>query len=445
MSVQERFTRYLVEGQLCKAGERILLAVSGGKDSVLMAHLFADSACAVGIAHCNFRLRGAEADADEALVNRLARQLDVPFYATAFDTAAYAGQRGISIQMAARDLRYEWLETIRASQGYDYIAIAQHQNDHVETLLLNLVRGTGLGGLRGIQPKRGRIIRPLLFLTAAEVAAEVSRRGLAYRDDASNFSTKYARNKIRLDVIPKLKELNPALERTIAANMTHFSDAYIVLQRHLDDLRSRLFVVHEVEGAEEWHIPVAELMALDPQPFLLYELFKPYGFTEAVLGDLAAALPGISGKRFSSPSHTLYIDRDNVVMRRNRAAADEVVAIGSVGDRVSWGGHRFEAAISTDMAIQTDADVAQFDAGRIVFPLQIRSWRAADVFYPLGMAGRKKLSDFFVSLKIPVYRKHEVPVVVNGNGDIIWVAPYRMDNRYKITSETKKVFTLARL
>ena len=445
MSVQERFTRYLAEEALCHSDGRILLAVSGGKDSVLMANLFATSGYTVGIAHCNFRLRGAEADADEALVDRLAQQLDVPFYTTVFDTEAHARTHGISIQMAARDLRYEWLETIRASQGYDYIAIAQHQNDHIETLLLNLVRGTGLSGLRGIQPKRGLVIRPLLFLTAAEVAAEVTRQGLDYRDDASNFSTKYARNKIRLEVIPKLKELNLALERTMAANMAHFSDAHTVLQRYVAELRDRLFVQKRVDGMEEWHIPIHELATLDPQPFLLYELFKPYGFAESVLADLAAALPGISGKQFFSPSHVLYLDRQTVIMRRGEAFTDEVATIHGSGESACWGGCRFESGWSADTTIRLDAHIAQFDADLIVFPLAIRSWHTADAFHPLGMKGHKKLSDFFVSLKIPVYRKHRVPVVVNGNGDIIWVAPYRMDNRYKITAETKKVFTLARL
>lgn len=443
MSVQERFARFLDEQALCLPGSRILLAVSGGRDSVLMARLFAGSGYAIGIAHCNFNLRGVESDADEALVSGLARQLDVPFYATAFETEAHARALGISIQMAARDLRYEWLETIRASQGYDCIAVAQHQNDHLETLLLNLVRGTGLGGLRGILPKRGRIIRPLLFLTAAEVEAEVGRQGLAYRDDASNFSTKYARNKIRLEVIPRLKELNPALERTMAANITHFTDAHAVLKRYVAELRDRLFVPKQADGGEEWHVSVTGLMALDPQAFLLYELFRPYGFTEAVLADLADALPGTSGKRFFSPSHVLYVDRQTVVMKRTEPFTEGIKTIDGAGEDVCWGEYRFEGRLSADTIVRPEAHIAQFDADGLVFPLQIRSWRTGDVFHPLGMKGSKKLSDFFVSLKIPVYRKHQVPVVVNGNGDIIWVAPYRMDNRYKITGKTKKVFTLA--
>ncbi|MEC3881405.1 tRNA lysidine(34) synthetase TilS [Parapedobacter sp. 10938] len=445
MNVQERFSQFLDEQRLCQPDGRILLAVSGGKDSVLMTHLFAAAGYPIGIAHCNFQLRGAAADADEALVNRLARQLDVPFYTTAFDTGAYAQAHGISIQMAARDLRYAWLETIRGSQGYDCIAVAQHQNDHLETLLLNLVRGTGLSGLRGIQSKRGRIIRPLLFLTAAEVAAEVAGRGLDYRDDASNFSTKYARNKIRLEVIPKLKELNPALEHTMAANMAHFSGAYVVVQRYVAELRDQLFVPQQIEGEEEWHIPTAALMGLDPQPFLLYELFKPYGFTETVLADLTAALPGIPGKQFSSPSHVLHLDREVVVMRRSDAFTEEVVTIHEAGESVCWGDYRLESGWSTDTVVRAASHIAQFDADLLVFPLQIRSWHPGDAFQPLGMKGSKKLSDFFVSLKIPVYRKHRVPIVINGNGDIIWVVPYRMDNRYKITAKTKKVFTLARL
>ena len=441
MSVQERFIQYLDKQALCQLHERILLAVSGGKDSVLMAHLSAETGYAIGIAHCNFQLRGEESDADEALVYRLARTLDAPFYVTTFDTEMYARQQGISIQMAARELRYEWFETIRTSQGYDYIAVAQHQNDHVETLLLNLVRGTGLAGLRGIQPKRGRVIRPLLFLNAGEVSRYVQQLALPYRDDASNFSTKYARNKIRLEVIPKLKEINPALERTMAADMTRFADTYAVLQTHVAVLRNKLFSVGK---SGEWYIPIAELITLNPQQFLLYELFKPFGFTETVLADLARALPGISGKRFFSRSYVLYLDRNEVVLQPLETVKNESATIAKPGDNAKWGEYCFESGWSTDTNINEDALIAQFDADHMVFPIQIRSWQEADTFQPLGMKGRKKLSDFLVSLKIPIYRKHTVPVVVNGNGDIIWVVPYRLDNRYKITSKTKNVFTLAR-
>ncbi|WP_257669079.1 tRNA lysidine(34) synthetase TilS [Parapedobacter tibetensis] len=440
MNVQERFIQYLQEQALCQPHERILLAVSGGKDSVLMAHLFARAGYAIGIAHCNFRLRGEAADADEALVYLLAKTLRVPFYATAFETEAHAQQTGVSIQMAARKLRYEWFEAIRVTQGYDYIAVAQHQNDNMETLLLNLVRGTGLAGLRGIQPKRNRIIRPLLFLSSEEVQAYVHAEGLEYRDDASNYSTKYARNKIRLEVVPKLKELNPVLEYTFAENMVRFTDAYTVLQAYVEELRNGLFTEF---SDKEWHISVAKLMDLQPRRFLLYELFKPFGFTEPVLSDLEGAIRNVPGKQFRSPSHVLYLNRGELVLKPMETEEDMVATIERPGNGAQWDEYRFESSLSTDRAVMGESHIAQFDADKITFPIQIRAWQEADVFYPLGMSGKKKLSDLFVSLKIPVYQKRSVPVVVNGNGDIIWVAPHRMDDRYKITGKTKKVFTLA--
>lgn len=440
MSVAERFVQYLHEQALCQPHERFLLAVSGGKDSVMMTRLFSESGYAVGIAHCNFGLRGAASDADEALVYELAKTLGVPFYVTRFDTVSHARREGISVQMAARELRYRWFETIRVSQGYDYIAVAQHRNDHVETLVLNLVRGTGLAGLQGIQPKRGRIIRPMLFLSATEIEEYVRKHRLEYRDDASNFSTKYARNKIRMEVIPKLKELNPDLEQTLARNMAHFSDAYTVLHQHILHLRAQLFTAH---SEDEWHIPIIGLETLNPQLFLLYELFKPFGFTEAVLSDLAGSLTGAPGKQFTSPSHVLYLDRDEVVVIRKKAAIEGYTVLEKQGDRVQWGGYRFESSIAANTGVRTESHLVQLDAEKIVFPLSIRAWKKGDRFRPLGMKGHKKLSDLFVSLKIPVYRKHTVPVVTNGNGDILWVVPYRMDDRYKITSKTKKVLTLA--
>lgn len=440
MGLQERFIQYLHEQALCQPRDRILLAVSGGKDSVLMAHLFAWAGYTIAIAHCNFRLRGDESDADEALVYQLAKRLAVPFYSTGFDTGDYARQHGVSIQMAARELRYEWFETLRVSQGYDYIATAHHQSDHVETLLLNLVRGTGLAGLRGIQPKRDHIIRPLLFLSATAVQAFVAERRLEYRDDASNFSTKYARNKIRLEVIPTLKELNPELEQTITANIARFDDAHAVLQDHVDALRHRLF---KQCGMEEWEISIDALIKLRPRRFLLYELFKHYGFSEAVVQDLERALQGMPGKQFVSRSYILFLDRKKIVLRPKGSNNYPTITITAAGQTLVWGNYRFISGYTAETVINDNVSVAQFDADKIIFPLLIRSWQEGDTFHPLGMWGRKKLSDFFVSLKIPVYRKPTIPIVVNGNGDIIWVAPYRMDDRYKITAETKKVFTLA--
>lgn len=406
-----------------------------------MAWLFANAGYRVGIAHCNFGLRGAAADADEVLVGDLSDALDVPFYRTSFPTAEYARERGISIQMAAREMRYDWFETIRDTQGYDYIAIAQHQSDSTETVLLNLVRGTGLAGLGGIRPRRGRIIRPLLFLSGEEVAGAVQQLGLAYRDDESNFSTKYARNKLRLTVIPKLKELNPELERTFAANIARFSAAYDVLQQHVDALRERLF---EPSGPSEWAISVAKLMELHPQQLLLFELFRPFHFSERILGDLTRALAGgMPGKQYESPTHVLHLDRNRLLLTPAGRQQTAPIHWAALQGDVQWANYRFKATLTDDTTIQPLPYTAQFDADKLIFPLQIRSWQPGDAFPPLGMMGTKKLSDFFVSLKIPRYKKQEIPLVINGNGDILWVVPYRISDRYKITGVTKKVLTLA--
>jgi len=447
MNVQERFAQYLRKQALCAPGDRILLAVSGGKDSVLMTHLFVGAQYRVGIAHCNFRLRGDASDADEALVRELADNLDVPLYVTAFDTAAYAQQQGVSIQMAARALRYEWFETIRSTQSYDYVAVAQHQNDNTETVLLNLVRGTGLAGLGGIQPKREHVIRPLLFLTAEEVTTTVAHLRLPYRDDESNFSTKYARNKIRLEVVPRLKELNPNLERTFADNMRRLSASYEILQQYVEQLRGQLF---ERGETGELMISIDQLLHLPVWNLILYELFKPFHFSESVLQDVAGALrTSTPGKQFESHTHILHLDRGFLIIKERADKSriekeDGPVIIDSVGNAVSWGRYRFESTFSVDLSVDTSPYIAQLDAEKIIFPLTIRGWQTGDVFQPLGMDGKKKkVSDFFVSLKIPRYKKQSVPIVVNGNGDILWVVPFRMADHYKITGETKKVLTLA--
>lgn len=440
MKLQSRFEHYMQEHDLCAPEDKILLAVSGGMDSVLMAHLFVIQGYTVGLAHCNFGLRGEASDGDEEFVNQLAQEWDIPYFSTLFDTGSYAGERGISIQMAARELRYQWLENIRETQGYDYIAVAQHQNDNVETVLLNLVRGTGLAGLHGILPKRGRIIRPLLFLSRDEISEAVKYWRLPYREDESNNSTKYARNKIRLEIVPKLKALNPDLEQTFAENIRRFTESHELIQRYADDLRNRLFEPCLPYG---YRIPIRSLQELHPQKLLVYELFKPYGFADRVMDDLILALNGISGKQFFSDSHVLLRDRNYLLLKpADGKEYDEVATIANPGDETKWSSYHFRSTVSDDTTLGKNQYIAKFDADKITFPLQIRSWQLADAFSPLGMKGKKKLSDFFISLKIPVYEKKNIPIVTQADGEIIWVAPYRIDERYKITDKTKKVITL---
>ncbi|HEY0896012.1 MAG TPA: tRNA lysidine(34) synthetase TilS [Sphingobacteriaceae bacterium] len=418
--------------------EKVLLAVSGGRDSVLMAHLFKEAGFLFGIAHCNFMLRGEEADADEVFTERLADTFGVPFHSTRFNTAAYASDNAMSIQMAARELRYQWFEEIRVGHGYACIATAHHQNDTVESVLLNLVRGTGIAGLHGILPKRGNIIRPLLFLTRDEIDRLVSTESIAYRDDASNLSTRYARNKIRLEVIPKLKELNPNLEATFEANSRRFAELEMLMNEKVAEARALLLE----ERDDTIYISIDKVEELKPLHTLLFEILKPFSFTEPVLRDLIRSLQGQPGLTFESETHVLVIDRGKLIISPRFSSRQTSVSVRQEDDEVSWGEHQFSVSRdeATGFSIRNNRFVAQFDLDLLVFPLVLRSWKPGDLFMPLGLRGKKKVSDLFIDQKVALPAKSKTPILENGNGDIIWVAGLRIDDRYKVTSDTKKVY-----
>ncbi|WP_223583867.1 tRNA lysidine(34) synthetase TilS [Sphingobacterium sp. GVS05A] len=438
MNVLERLKGYIEKEHLMMPHDKILLTVSGGKDSMLMAHLFAKAGFRIAIAHCNFQLRGEDSELDEALVRKFACYNGIPIFVNQFDTKTYAKENQISIQMAARELRYTWFEQLREELQFDRIAVAQHLNDHIETVLLNLSRGTGLQGLQGILPLRDRIIRPLLFLKASEIEYYVQEYAIAYRDDQSNFSTKYARNKIRIDIIPHFKKLQPDFEQIFEQNITHFKESYLLLQQFVEPIRNKLF---QTTG-DGWVVRKEDLEEyLDNLP-LLYELFSGFNFSKAVLSDLQQAWTKESGRIFQSDCYNMLLDRNELFIREKEFISSDEAIITSETSTVEWKQYCFHAGISTELTISNNKEIAKLDYDLLVFPLTIRSWKIGDSFYPLGMEGRKKLSDFFINKKISLFEKENIPIVVNGNGDILWLANYRMDNRYKITSNTKKVLTL---
>lgn len=439
MDILNRLSTFIKQHALFVSGERILLAVSGGRDSVLMVHLFNEAGISFGIAHCNFDLRGVESEKDEQFTSDLAAELEVPFYSTTFDTTQYSQEHHVSIQMAARDLRYQWLEEIRVDFGFQYIAVAQHQNDVMETMLLNLTRGTGIAGMHGILPKKGNIIRPLLFLKRDEIDQALEEKGYSYREDSSNESTKYARNKLRLEVIPVLKELNPSLEETFEANRKRFEELEILLDARVKELKSDLF--KEVNSGE-YEISLQALKALHPADTLLYGLFHPFGFSEAVLRDFKRAWDGEPGKIFSSNSHDLCLDRDKVILAKKKKDIEGAIYINSPDTNVQWNGKTYKAESKTleQFTLKKENALAQLDFGLLKFPLTLRHWNDGDRFHPLGLKGTKKLSDFFIEQKVPLSRKNDIGILENGNGDILWVAGFRIDEHYKISANTKKVF-----
>ena len=432
----KNFIDFIEKQSLFDGSSKILAAVSGGMDSVLMVHLLKSAGFTFAIAHCNFQLRGDESNGDESFCRGLAHQLDVPFHVTHFDTLSYASENKVSTQMAARTLRYQWFEEIRQQEGYTIIALAHHQNDTIETILLNLTRGTGIAGLHGIMPKNGKLVRPLLFLSRDEIQQVITELKINYREDSSNSSSKYARNKIRLEVIPKLKELNPALEQTFENNLTRFRELEELLELRVAELKQKLVMVNN----REQYITLSDVRSLQPQRLLLYNLLKEYGFNESIIDDIISSLDKHSGRTFESNTFRLIIDRDKLILLKKGENLTHSIIINIGEHEARFGRYKLNILQDDSPLIIKDNPMAfSADADKLIYPLTLRTWRQGDIFTPMGMEGRKKLSDYFIGQKIPLHTKKEIPLLVNGNGEIIWIGGYRSDDNYKVTANTKKV------
>jgi len=432
----KRFVDFIEQNKLFDANIKVLAAVSGGMDSVLMAHLLHAAGFKFGIAHCNFMLRGPEADADQDFTRQLAAQLGVSFHTIHFDTQQYAVNHKVSIQMAARHLRYQWFNEVCQSAGYKAIALAHHQNDTIETILLNLTRGTGIAGLHGILPKNGPLVRPLLFLSRQEIQEIIETEKIAFVEDSSNISVKYARNKIRHKVVPLLKELNPNLEATFESNLKHFRDLEILLNEKVEALQSEILVYQE----DEVHISIEAVKKLSPKRLLLFKLLQPFGFIDTVVDDLLTALDKHAGRIFESTTFTLVVDRGKLIISPKGVISNEQVLINEGDHIVHYKNYRLTVLHDDSPLIIKDNPLAtSVDADKLSYPLTIRAWHQGDQFYPLGMKTRQKLSDFFIHHKVPLHKKNGIPVLVNANGEIIWLGGYRPDERYKVDNNTKKV------
>jgi tRNA(Ile)-lysidine synthase len=432
----KKFTDFIEQNNLFGYNGKVLAAVSGGMDSVLMVHLLKAAGFDFDIAHCNFQLRVDDADADQLFCKQLAEQAGVSFHTINFDTQKYAADKKISIQMAARELRYQWFEQIRQQFAYSAVALAHHQNDAIETILLNLTRGTGIAGLHGILPKNGSLVRPLLFLKRDEIQNLINENGFSYVEDSSNASVKYSRNKIRIEVVPKLKELNPGLETTFENNLKHFRDMEVLLELRLAELKKELLIPY----GNDFHLPLAAVKQLNPKRLLLFKLFQEFGFNETSIDDLITVLDKHSGRVFESTGFKLILDRDKLILTKKEKGQPQSVIINETDHTVNYGSYKLTVLHDGSPLIIKDNPLAvSVDAALLIYPLSIRAWQQSDYFYPLGMKTRKKLSDFFINQKVPLSLKSEIPLLVNGNGDIIWIGGYRPDERYKVSKNTKKV------
>ncbi|WP_181305806.1 tRNA lysidine(34) synthetase TilS [Rufibacter sp. XAAS-G3-1] len=435
----QKVLHYIDTHQLATSETRILAAVSGGLDSVVLADLLHRGKFPFAVLHCNFGLRGEESDADELFVRKLAKQYEAPFYSEQFQTQAFAQQEGISTQMAARTLRYQWFEQMRQQLGYDVIATAHHQSDALETVLLNLVRGTGLAGLHGILPKSGNLIRPLLGLTKDDLYEWLVAKRLAWREDSSNESRKYNRNLVRHEVIPVLRKLNPNLEETFTHTLERLQGAEAVFLASFQEIKAK--TQRQENGAI--YLSIAPLQTSPAPEVLLHELLKPFQFSYSQAQEIAAAWDGLSGKTFSSPTHVLVKDREDLVITAKPLEQFGSITVPQETTELQFGPYLAKIARkpAEGYKVPRSKDVAALDADLVKFPLKLRPWKQGDWFIPLGMNGKKKVSDLLIDRKIPANLKPDVWVLVS-DASLTWVIGQQLDNRFKVTENTQEVLEI---
>ena len=430
---------YIERNRLLSDDDRrpVLVGLSGGADSVALLSVLVRLGYACVALHCDFHLRGEESERDAAFARTFAESLGVPFYQTDFDTVAYAREHHLSIEMAARALRYAWFEELRERLGAQAIAVAHHRDDSVETVVMNLIRGTGIRGLTGIRPRNGFVVRPLLCVSRADIVAWLENQGIRYVTDSTNLSDAYTRNFIRLNVLPLLERINPSVREAIARSAEHLSAVASVYAYEIARAREEVIV-------SEGCLSIEALCRFPAPEAILYELLKEYGFSRWVSAEVFDALRKESGKVFYSKTHRLLKDRAYlwiVPLEREAEKTSFLLDPSREIYREPVGLTFRELPITPDFQIEKNRRFAYFDADKLRFPLTLRKWREGDWFVPFGMKGRQKLSDYFSDHKFSRIEKEKAWLLCSGDA-IIWLIGERADNRFRINSGTKRVLAV---
>lgn len=444
MLLLDGFEKYIEENELFSHDDKILLTVSGGVDSMVMMSLTAAAGYRFGVAHCNFQLRGKESDEDEILVETEARRYGAEFYNRRFDTEGEMERTGESMEMAARRLRYTWFKELCNEHGYTAIAIAHHSNDSIETFFINMLRGTGLRGLTGITTQVGRVVRPMMFATRKDIHDYAVAHHIPFREDSSNRSTKYLRNKVRLGLVPMLKEINPQFTTIMRRNIARLSQAQDFITSAINIVKSE-----SLEHNGDIHtLRIGNIRPTLPRNYVIYEILNSeYGFKGDVVDALCHALDnGATGRRFYSREWVATVDRGDVVVASilEDDTCETTVERGTVRS-YAGGSVLYYEYTNIDFIDNLDQgeNVALLDVDKLQFPLRVRRWQEGDWFIPFGMSGRKKLSDYLIDKKVSMAEKSRQFVLLSGD-DIVWVIGRRLDDRFAITRKTENVLRVIR-
>ena len=448
MDLLQRFKQYILKENLFQPTDRLLLAVSGGIDSVVLCELCKQAGYDFVIAHCNFQLRGEESDRDEKFVVSLGEKYGVEVLVKKFETAPIATAEKKSIETAARDLRYHWFyEIISAVEPIadaqlpvpGFIVTGHHADDNIETVVMNFFRGTGIAGIRGMMPKQGKIVRPLLFARRADLESFAANNQLNYVTDATNFENDYTRNFFRNQIIPLVKETYPEAEKNVLKNIHRFIETEQLYQQAIEQHTKKLL---EKKG-NEIHIPVLKLLKVKPLHTVLFEIIKQVGFTSRQVEDAIALLRSDTGKYIQSATHRIIRNRNWLIITPNQTTEAQYILIEEEDTNISFekGILQIERHLIINYQPSSASHTAQLNAGEIKFPLLLRKWKQGDYFYPLGMDKKKKLSRFFIDQKLSLIQKENV-WVVEMDKKIIWVVGMRIDNRFKIKDSTQQIISL---
>jgi tRNA(Ile)-lysidine synthase len=435
--ILKNFLSFIKQHELFTHQQNLLVACSGGVDSMVLCDLLRQHQYNFAMAHCNFRLRGNESNADEQLVKHYAVLHGITVHVTHFDTDEYAAEKKLSIQLAARELRYQWFDDLLNEYNYDYLLTAHHAGDNTETVLMNFFKGTGIHGITGIALKRDKIVRPLLFAAKKEIVEYAGHHGISWREDASNASDKYARNFFRNRIIPQVEEMIPNASGNVNETIKHLQDAELLYLQAIEFHRRQLLESRK----QEIHIPVAKFAAVVPFETIAYELLKPFGFKAHQVGEIRQLLQAETGRYIACDTHRIIKNRRWLIIAPLAANDAENIVIDEEDKKVLFPNGTLQITNSLNKEFSKDLLTVTLDAKKLAYPLLLRKWKTGDYFYPLGMPKKKKIARFMIDQKLSATDKEKLWVLVSSN-KIVWVVGHRIDDRFKITDVTKEVLKI---